>query len=288
MSVSKQHSSAASRKSGNNQTPSKKNSAGQELAEAQTRADRLLMELDQCATRKLRELKDELLVVRNDFNTLKKGQKISRCQNWDEFCTKKLHRTKRAVNLLLADKPMREETSHPEPAVVPNDAESDAGLSAEDESNIDPELQVARQRASGVDIDGRSLQEIEAAAWDLPEPRKRKLKELVNGKPAIPYSEDLDAARKKLRYVFEAAKADEEEIGRKLADLLNGMTPFRTFSVKVTIEEVPKPKAYHYELFDNPKSPTGVTPVRVKNNRLDGYTEDSMLRQCMDQEEVPY
>jgi len=88
--------------------------------------------------------------------------------------------------------------------------------------------------------------------------------------------------------VFEAAKADEEEIGRKLADLLNGMTPFRTFSVKVTIEEVPKPKAYHYELFDNPKSPTGVTPVRVKNNRLDGHTEDSMLRQCMDQEEVPF
>ena len=39
--------------------------------------------------------------------------------------------------------------------------------------------------------------------------------------------------------MFEAAKADEEEIGRKLADLLNGMTPFRTFSVKVTIEEVP-------------------------------------------------
>jgi len=245
------------------------------------------MELDQCATRKLRELNYELLLVRNDFNTLKKGQRISGCQNWDEFCTKKLHRTKRAVNLLLADKPKREETSHPEPPVVPNDAESDAGLSAEDESNIDPELQVARQHASGVDIDGRSLQEIEAAAWDLLEPRQRKIK-LVNGKPGIPYSEDLDAARKKLRYVFEAAKADEEEIGRKLADLLNGMTPFRTFSVKVTIEEVPKPKAYHYELFDNPKSPTGVTPVRVKNNRLDGHTEDSMLRQCMDQEEVPF
>src|SRR5438445_8525678 len=71
MSIPQQHSSAAARKSSNDLTSSKKNSAGQELAEAQTRADRLLMELDQCATRKLRELNYELLLVRNDFNTLK-------------------------------------------------------------------------------------------------------------------------------------------------------------------------------------------------------------------------
>ena len=101
MSVSKKHSSAARRKSGKTLTSN--------LAEAQARVDRVLAELDQCATRKLRELLPELREIRNDFNALKRGQTISDCRNWAEFCKQKLHRTKQAVNQLLAE---RKETFH--------------------------------------------------------------------------------------------------------------------------------------------------------------------------------
>lgn len=79
-------------------------------------AKKILGELESVVTLKLRELKDELAELRAGFRTLKPKQTISGCKTWDEFCSNKLHRTKRAVNLLLAAKPdEREETSRSDP-----------------------------------------------------------------------------------------------------------------------------------------------------------------------------
>jgi len=78
-------------------------------------AKKILGELEGVVTLKLRELKDELAELREGFRTLKPKQTISDCKTWDEFCSTRLHRTKRAVNMLLADeasKSKREETSH--------------------------------------------------------------------------------------------------------------------------------------------------------------------------------
>lgn len=77
-------------------------------------AKKILGELEGVVTRKLRELKNELAELREGFRTLKPKQTISGCKAWDDFCSSKLHRTKRAVNMLLSEKPVeREETSHP-------------------------------------------------------------------------------------------------------------------------------------------------------------------------------
>ena len=78
-------------------------------------AKKILGEVDGVITLKIRELKDELTELREGFRTSKPKQSISGCKTWDKFCTSKLHRTKRAVNLLLAEKSEREETSHSNP-----------------------------------------------------------------------------------------------------------------------------------------------------------------------------
>jgi hypothetical protein len=78
-------------------------------------AKTILGELDRIVLLKLRELKSELVELREGFRTLKGKQTISGCKTWAEFCANKLHRTKRAVNMLLAEQPdQREETSQSE------------------------------------------------------------------------------------------------------------------------------------------------------------------------------
>jgi len=85
------------------------------------RAQRVASSFDDCCTRKIAEMKDDLQLVRADFKALKNGGKLAGCATWDAFCETKLHRTKRAVNMLLADKPTdkqpdREVSSHPKAA----------------------------------------------------------------------------------------------------------------------------------------------------------------------------
>lgn len=212
------------------------------INQAETLANNILRELEDVSTRKLRELKPQLSELRNHFKTLKPKQKISDCRTWDEFCSKRLHRTKRAVNLLLAERPEakeeqtgREETSH-------SDAELPFEIPEEDWTN-DPDLvKMARQ--------------LDSEPFIPPAPR---LKRWQGNGPGIPFAEDLDRTKKKARHLFHVFDSCED-IARKLNQILEGLLPCRKF--KVTVEEVqvpPKPKTYHYEA--HPGTPTGVARV---------------------------
>ena len=77
-------------------------------------AESILNQLDEVWVGKLKEFKTELLEVRAYFQQ-KKRRNILGCETWAAFCQEKLHRTKRAVNMMLAEpKPEREVSSHPE------------------------------------------------------------------------------------------------------------------------------------------------------------------------------
>jgi hypothetical protein len=117
------------------------------LSHYESLATHILGEFQAVVTRKLAELKPELSELRAGFKTVKPNQSISGCHTWDEFCTKKLHRTKRAVNLLLATNPetskpplQREETSHhngSDPSVSSNHCDD---LPPESQAVADPHL----------------------------------------------------------------------------------------------------------------------------------------------------
>jgi hypothetical protein len=91
------------------------------IKQAEALASRILNVLEESLCIKLRELKPQLEELRSHFKELKKsGGRIAGCKTWDEFCTKKLHRTRRAVNTLLSQaneqQMEREKTSHLEAA----------------------------------------------------------------------------------------------------------------------------------------------------------------------------
>ena len=48
--------------------------------------------------------KPKIIELREDFKRKPKAARIAGCKTWTEFCQKKLHRTDRAVQKLLADK----------------------------------------------------------------------------------------------------------------------------------------------------------------------------------------
>jgi hypothetical protein len=61
-------------------------------------------------TRLSEELKPYFSELRHRFHTKPKNAKIGGCASWDEFCSKKLDRTRRALNYFLG--PKREQSSH--------------------------------------------------------------------------------------------------------------------------------------------------------------------------------
>jgi|ERR1700685_1353855 len=79
-------------------------------------ATTILSELNGVVTCKLKELKVPLGELRDIFKHLK-GHSILGCKTWKEFCEQKLHRTDRAVRMLLAEedekRTLAEETSAP-------------------------------------------------------------------------------------------------------------------------------------------------------------------------------
>jgi hypothetical protein len=90
------------------------------IAEGERLAASILKGLDGALCCKLRELKAELEQLREIFRQAK-GRKISGCETWEQFCSTKLHRTARAVRMLLAEssgqvkeqRKRAEETSRP-------------------------------------------------------------------------------------------------------------------------------------------------------------------------------
>jgi hypothetical protein len=58
-------------------------------------------------TVKLRELKPQIQELRTAFGKLKGNQTIARCKTWNQFCKSQLHRTDRAVRMMLAESPER-------------------------------------------------------------------------------------------------------------------------------------------------------------------------------------
>jgi hypothetical protein len=65
-------------------------------------AKQILADLDQVFCVKLKELKRELLQVREYFHT-EGHSNILGCETWAAFCEEKLHRTKQAVNKMLKE-----------------------------------------------------------------------------------------------------------------------------------------------------------------------------------------
>jgi len=76
-------------------------------------AKRILVELDGVMLKKLKELKPELLELRGYFQEKGRSGNILGCETWAAFCSEKLHRSKQAVNQMLAE-PKRKETFHPD------------------------------------------------------------------------------------------------------------------------------------------------------------------------------
>ena len=87
------------------------------IRQAEALASCILNALDEALCIKLRDLTPQLEELRSHFKELKKyGGRIVGCKTWDEFCRKRLHRTRRAVNMLLCgakeQQIERERTSH--------------------------------------------------------------------------------------------------------------------------------------------------------------------------------
>ena len=80
--------------------------------QAEELASRILNELEDAVCIKLKELKDDLKILRTHFKNLKRGDSIAGCKTWAQFCSRKLHRTDRAVRKLLEQ---RAEKSSAEP-----------------------------------------------------------------------------------------------------------------------------------------------------------------------------
>lgn len=72
------------------------------IEQAEQLASHILKALDESFCLKLRELKPEIEKLRAHFKNLGKSEQIAGCKTWKEFCRVKLHRTDRAVRLLLA------------------------------------------------------------------------------------------------------------------------------------------------------------------------------------------
>jgi hypothetical protein len=81
--------------------------------QAEKRASHLLAQLNALCV-KLKELKEEIALLRDDFKNLKGQEKIAGCKTWKEFCQRRLHRTDRAVRKLLG----AEKSSALEPAAT--------------------------------------------------------------------------------------------------------------------------------------------------------------------------
>ena len=76
-----------------------------DLKAARKRANTLLATLDSVICHKLAELKPKIIELREDFKRKPKAARIAGCKTWTGFYyEKKLHRTDRAVQKLLADK----------------------------------------------------------------------------------------------------------------------------------------------------------------------------------------
>lgn len=86
-------------------------------------ANRILAELDGVLLKKLKELKPELLELRGYFQEKGRSGNILGCETWAAFCSEKLHRTKQAVNQMLAES-RRKETFHTEPEPTVNESEA--------------------------------------------------------------------------------------------------------------------------------------------------------------------
>jgi len=86
-------------------------------------AERILSQLDTVLCVKLRELKDDLVKLRDHFKDPKVKKPIARCKTWAEFCENQLRRTDRAVRNLLNERAKHErkpaeETSAGRPEVT--------------------------------------------------------------------------------------------------------------------------------------------------------------------------
>ena len=86
--------------------PPKEMDAKAFLKEANKRADVVIAAMS-ALTAKLRELKPEIEESRRDFRKLKGNQTIAGCKTWNQFCKSQLHRTDRAVRMMLAESPER-------------------------------------------------------------------------------------------------------------------------------------------------------------------------------------
>ena len=105
---------------------------------AEALASQVLEQIDAICI-KLRELKPQLEQLRGCFQGLSKSKgTIAGCRTWNEFCTTKLHRTRRAVNGLLSGAKAEPEVMH-EPDEWEVSSHPDA-VSGEEEFFEDAEL----------------------------------------------------------------------------------------------------------------------------------------------------
>jgi len=230
-------------------------------------AKKILGGIEDVITLKLRELKDDLLKLREGFQEKKAHQKIAGCKSWDEFCKTKLHRTKRAVNLLLAGKPQvkkeqksREETSHRKPV--------DQQVGSIEAAPIKEDWPALPEEEGEPDPD--SVREAMACNPDAAPKSRHK------SGPGISFEEDLERVRDKARHIFH--KTDNpEEIARTFAKLLQLLYPHRRF--KIAIEEIelpPRPRMFN--MVAHPTAITGCVPQSKssaeKAGLLDKWEED--------------
>ena len=86
--------------------PRKETDANAFLKRANEQADSVIAAMG-ALTVKLRELKPQIEELRRDFGKLKGNQNIAGCKTWKQFCKEKLHRTDRAVRMMLSESPGR-------------------------------------------------------------------------------------------------------------------------------------------------------------------------------------
>jgi hypothetical protein len=181
--------------------------------QAEELASRILGQLDDALCVKLKELKDDLERLRDEFKDLNGGETIAGCKTWAEFCEKKLHRTDRAVRKMLAGAKSERPMEPQKPA-----EQSSADANAE-QGALDP--------SETFDLVGETPTDDEHASVSDSEPGGYK--------PGVTYVDDLNAAKKKVRHLFSPLDS-VDAIERNLNAILEGVIPCRKF--KITVEEI--------------------------------------------------
>ena len=178
-------------------------------------ATRILEQLGEAMCIKLKELKPELIELRGYFQEKGRDRNILGCETWASFCAEKLHHTKRAVNMMLAESPKWEETSQPEPAPADAEGDSDAGVKEGNDDSCQPTASPlsAGENESNAEIIAQNR------AADLAERRRAKDEKLA----------------RKLKTLFPPLDS-VGSLEEKLTAMLQKLMPVRRF--KITIEEI--------------------------------------------------